>query len=166
MGIRKEKPGLCYLYDTREKWPYRLALPDPKWFENFGYFDNITFDEGDTSAELNGERLDIIIERKQLNDFLGCVGRDRVRFDNELARLCAHESPNVIIEAPTAQIRAGSARSKITYEMAWHSIIHWRTVYPQVHWWTVTNHTEGAITAWVLIQEFAKHRLDRCAPVH
>lgn len=159
MGKRIERPGLCYLYDTREKWPYRLAQPDARWFEDFGSLER-GMAEGDTTAELNGEPLDIIIERKQLNDLLGCVGRHRERFDNELARLSAHAQSNVIIECPVAQIRAQSPRSLVTPQSAWNSIIHWRTVYPQVHWWTVTNHAEGAITARALIHEFAKHRLD------
>lgn len=158
MPKRKSRPGLCYLYDTREKWPYKLAVPDPQWFDDFGSLE-VTLAEGDTSVELDTKPLDVIIERKQLNDFLGCCGRNRERFDNELARLAAHEQANVIIEAPVAQIRSQSPRSMITPVVAWNSIIHWRTAYPTVHWWTVTNHTEGAITARVLIHEFAKHKL-------
>ena len=159
MQRRKKRPGLCYLYDRREQWRYQLAAPDPKLFEDYGFIET-TLPEGDISAELDCEPLDVIIERKQLTDFLGCVGRDRDRFENELARLAAHAQANIIIEAPVSQIRAGSSRSMVPGLAAWNSIIHWRTVYPSIHWWTVTNHTEGAITARTIIHEIAKHAID------
>jgi ERCC4-type nuclease len=158
MARKKERPLLTYVLDNREQYEYRLAAPDSKLFDDGGlYYD--TLREGDLTAELDCERLDVIIERKQLNDFLACVGRERERFENEIARLAAHANPNVIIEAPASQIRAGSSRSLVNGTAAWNSIVHWRTVYPTIHWWTVTNHQEGAITARALIHEAAKHRI-------
>lgn len=161
MGRKNQlvKPLLTWLFDNREKKPYEdMGLPDPKWFTDGGFVYQ-TLPEGDTSALLDCEPLDIFCERKSLTDFLNCCGRERPRFDNELARLASHAAAFVIIEAPVAQIRAGHPRSKMNGLSAWHSIQHWSIVYPSVHWWTVTSHTEGAMCCRNLIQEFARHNV-------
>lgn len=158
MGQRKQRPLLSWVYDSREQREYELAVPDERWFDDGGYFED-TLPEGDITCEVDCRRVPVVIERKALNDYLNCCGRDRDRFDNELARLATYQTAHIIIEAPYAQIRAGSRYSLMNPVSAWHSIAHWVTVYPNVHFHPVTNRTEGQIWARTLLQEAARHYL-------
>jgi len=156
MAKRKERPLLTWVYDTREQEPYQLAIPSDRFFDDGGYY--ITdLPEGDITCELNMERLPIVIERKALNDYLNCCGRERPRFDNELARLAAYQIAHIIVESPFAQIKAGSRYSLMNGLSAINSIAHWETVYPNIHFHPVTNRIEGQVWARTLLQEFAKH---------
>ena len=56
----------------------------------------------------------ICIERKSLDDLLGCVGRDRERFERELQRMMAYPVRVLLVEATWAEIELGQWRSKVT----------------------------------------------------
>ncbi len=56
---------------------------------------------------------EIAVERKSLSDLLGCVGRDRRRFDAEMKRLLAYPSRLLVIEASVIEIEKGEWRSKL-----------------------------------------------------
>ena len=66
------------IVDTREQLPLNL---DPLRTEP------ATLPTGDYS--LKGLEHHVCIERKSLDDLLGCVGRDRERFERELHRMLA-----------------------------------------------------------------------------
>jgi len=179
MGKRKIRPGLAYLYDSREQRPYDLAAPDPKLFEDYGFIER-TLEAGDIGAELDTVELSLRIERKSHGDFVGCCRHDRgcraatmgndaacgarCRFERELSRLAAYQASHVIIEAPVSMIRAGFSRSQMNGLAVWNSIAGWSVAYPTVHFWTLTNRTEGQIWARTLIHLFAKRFLERGAP--
>lgn len=158
MPRRKERPLLTYIYDTREQRPYDMAAPDPKLFQDGGFYED-TLNAGDISAELDCERLPCVIERKSLVDFINCCARDRDRFEAELARLSAVASAHVIIESPFAQIRAGSPRSQVPGLAVYNSIACWAVRFPTIHFWPCTSRIEGQIWARTLIHEAAKHSL-------
>lgn len=71
------------------------------------------------------ERI-IALERKNLPDLIGCVGRERERFERELLRLRSYPVSAVIIEASWQELEAGDWRGKIT-----------------------PNHVLGSLTAWM-----------------
>lgn len=162
------------MYDTREQRCYQLGAPDPEYFENFGAYD-AALEAGDITAELDFHRLSIVIERKQHADFIGCCRHDRgceasrlindpacgarCRFERELARLAAYQAAHVIIEAPFAALRAGHQRSHMNGLSVVNSMASWALKFPTVHFWPVSNHREGELWAWTLINLFAKYSL-------
>jgi len=69
------------------------------------------------------------IERKELSDFLACVGRERARFERELERLSAMEYAAVVIEASLTDILVGTEFSKVHPMSAVVSILSWSVKY-------------------------------------
>lgn len=174
MGRRREKKLLGYVLDSREQFPYALKPPDQELFENGGSYCD-ALEAGDITAELDFHRLSIVIERKQHADFIGCCRHDRgceafrlvndpacgarCRFERELTRLSSYTAPHIIIEAPFAMLRAGHQRSHMNGLSVVNSMASWALKFPTVHFWTVSNHREGELWAWTLINLFAKYSL-------
>ena len=158
MGKRKERPLLTYIYDTREQRPYDMAAPDPKLFQDGGFYED-GMAAGDITFELDCVRASFAIERKSLLDFINCCARDRERFESELGRLSGLASAHVLIESPFAQIRAGSPRSQVPGLAVYNSIACWAVRFPTIHFWPCTSRIEGQIWARALIHEAAKHSL-------
>jgi len=67
----------------------------------------------------------VAIERKSLPDLLGCIGRERERFDREVQRLLAYPTRALIVEATWTDIEAGQWRSKLTPAAAMGSLLGW-----------------------------------------
>jgi len=172
VGRRKEKLALTYVYDSREQRAYDMARPDPKLFDDGGWYED-ALDAGDITAELDAVRLSLRIERKEQGDFIGCCRHDRgceahqlgndprcgarCRFERELSRLTSFDHAHVIIEAPMAQLENGYIHSMMSGDAVINSIACWATRY-RVHFWTVANRAQGQKWARQLILEAAKHR--------
>ena len=67
----------------------------------------------------------IAIERKSLEDLLGCCGRERERFEKEIQRLLAYPVRALVVEASWTDVAAGQWRSKITPKVAESSLLGW-----------------------------------------
>lgn len=68
----------------------------------------------------------VAIERKSLSDLLGCVGRDRERFDREVQRLLAYPTRVLVVESTWASIEIGAwTRSRVTPAAAIGSLLGW-----------------------------------------
>lgn len=67
----------------------------------------------------------VSLERKSLDDLLGCVGHDRERFDREVQRLLAYPVRALIIESSWAALERGGWRSKVTPAAALGSCLGW-----------------------------------------
>jgi len=102
--------------DTREQTPFDFGPDVPIVAKGL--------DTGDYSI-LGLEDL-VCLERKSLDDFLGCVGRHRERFERELHRMRSFRCKAVIIETTRARLTAGNWRGKITPGQALGSIAGWR----------------------------------------
>jgi ERCC4-type nuclease len=100
--------------DSREQNPVTLALP-------FVVDTLVTGDYG-----LRDFPEAIAIERKSLDDLLGCIGRERERFEREVLRLLGYDVHAIVIEASWSQIEAGGWRSKITPSQALGSLLGWQ----------------------------------------
>ena len=73
-----------------------------------------------------------IIERKTASDLLGCIGRERDRFEAELARIRAFPAKVVLIEA-SWQDMFGDPRSKLTAASITGTIAAWTARYAPFH---------------------------------
>ena len=82
-----------------------------------------TLATGDYSVQ--GLEHIVAIERKSLPDLLGCIGRDRERFEREVQRLLAHPTRALIVESTWPEIEAGGWRSKVSPKAAMGSLLGW-----------------------------------------
>ena len=111
--------------------------------------------EGDYAIRREGELLPVRIERKTLNDFFGCVGQSRERFEAELERLRQYQSW-LIIESHADEIRAGFVRSRVSGEAALGSAIHWAGIFG-IHVVFTGNRHLGQRICQQALEEFAIH---------
>ncbi len=113
-----------------------------------------TLPTGDYS--LKGLEHVVAIERKSLDDLLGCVGRDRERFDREVQRLLAYPVRVLLIEATWAQIELGQWRSKLKPEAVIGSLLGWQATGLAIH--MVGDHERAGRHAARLLYTVAKRR--------
>ena len=103
------------IIDSREQQPWRFANLDTE---------RGTLDTADYSVR--GLTHLIALERKSLDDLLGCIGRDRSRFKRELARMRGFRFRALIIESTLAAIEAGQWRSKLKPSHVLGSLAAWQ----------------------------------------
>jgi ERCC4-type nuclease len=72
-----------------------------------------------------GLEHEVAIERKSLQDLIGCVGRERERFDREVKRLLGYPVRAVICEGSYGQIEAKAYRGSVHPNAVAGSIIGW-----------------------------------------
>ncbi len=105
---------LTILVDSREQLPY-----------SFDRFENVSV----VTAALNaadysvpgGEHL-AAIERKSVNDLIGCLCQGRERFERELHRLRPYHLKAVVVECSLEDISRGRYTSNMTPQSALQSI--------------------------------------------
>lgn len=102
------------IVDTREQQPWDLA---PMRSERG------TLPTGDYTIK-GLERL-VAIERKSLPDLLGCIGRDRERFEAEMQRMLAYRWPYLVIEASLEDIENGRWKRKVHPHAVYGSLVGW-----------------------------------------
>ncbi len=66
------------------------------------------------------------VERKSLGDLVGCVGRERERFQREVDRLLAYPVRILLVEATWASIEMGGWRGSVTPSQVVGSLIGWQ----------------------------------------
>ena len=98
----------------------------------------------------------VCIERKSLDDLLGCVGRDRERFERELQRMLAYPVRVLLVEATWAEIEMGQWRSKVTSSQAMGSLIGWAAMGIQLA--LVGSHERAGKFASRLLYTVARRR--------
>jgi ERCC4-type nuclease len=126
--MRELKPEqVTAVIDTREQTPLDLA---PLRVE-VG-----TLDTGDYTAK--GLEHVVRIERKSLSDLVGCVGRERERFEREVTRLLAYPVRVLVVEATWEQIEAHTAeapqwRGRLTAAQVTGSLLGWQAAGLSIH---------------------------------
>lgn len=133
------------LVDTREQTPLDLS---PLSVES------TTLPTGDYT--LKGLESIVAIERKSLDDLLGCVGRERERFDREVQRLLAYPVRVLVIESTWGEIDLGQWRSKITPEQVIGSLLAWEAMGLSVH--LAGDHRRAGKHVARLLYQVAKKR--------
>lgn len=73
------------------------------------------------------------IERKSLPDLIGCVGRERERFDREVQRLLAYPVRVLVVEASWPEIELGQWRGNVRPEQVIGSLLGWQAAGLSVH---------------------------------
>lgn len=104
------------IIDTREQLPYDFKLPKLEGITTVVG----TLSEGDYSAA--GFEGRVSVERKSINDMVGCLTSGRERFERELERLKGYEFSAVVIEASHHDFRDHRYTSKMTPHSALQSI--------------------------------------------
>ncbi len=137
--------AIIAIVDTREQLPLDLA---PLQVQTG------TLDTGDYS--LAGCEHVVRIERKSLDDLLGCVGRDRERFDREVQRLLAYPVRVLLVESTWGEIELGQWRSKVTPEAAIGSLLGWQAAGLSIH--MVGDHDRAGKHVARLLFTVAKRR--------
>jgi DNA excision repair protein ERCC-4 len=102
------------IVDTREQCPLDLAP-----------LQTITGTLATGDYSVQGLEHVVAVERKSLQDLLGCVGRERERFEREVQRLLAYPVRALLIEASWQDIEAGEWRGEITPAQALGSVLGW-----------------------------------------
>ena len=113
-----------------------------------------TLATGDYS--LKGLEHLVCIERKSLDDLLGCVGRDRDRFERELQRMPAYPVRVLLIEYSWSEIEIGQWRSRLTTSQVMGSLIGWSALGIQVS--MVSDHERSGRFASRLLCTVARRR--------
>ena len=114
MRLTIQAQPLHIVADSREQAPFRFN----------GYPVEVavaTLEAGDYS--LAGFMRRVAVERKSIQDLVGCLGADRARFERELARLRAFDAAAVVVEAPVYALRSGRYLGRLDAGAAWQSII-------------------------------------------
>ena len=114
INIKTDQAECCVIIDKREQLPWNL---EPLTCQAG------TLQTGDYS--LLDFPNEISIERKELSDFVGCVGGGRERFERELERLKAYRVHAVIVEASWQDLAEGNWRSKLTSQTVLRSLSSW-----------------------------------------
>jgi len=102
---------LTFCVDTREKNPYKFEVPTER----------VKLDAGDYS--IKGLEDCISIEKKELNDLIGCLTTDRERFEKELHRGKALDYFALVVEASLSDLANGHYRSQMEPKSAIQSLI-------------------------------------------
>lgn len=131
------------IIDSREQLPYRFQTPAVKG----------TLTTGDYS--IVGAETFIAIERKTLDDLIGCLCTGRERFERELHRGKALDYFAVIIESSFTDIVSGDYRSKMTPKAAIQSILAFSVRY-RLPVFFVENRNYGERVTESLLLKYAK----------
>ena len=99
--------------DTREQQPLTLALKTIPG----------TLTTGDYS--ICGLEDLLTVERKSLDDLIGCMTSGRQRFERELKRMQAYDFRCVVVEADWKDLVEGRYRSRMQPVAATHTIASW-----------------------------------------
>ena len=148
---------MTILVDTREQRPFN--------FEHERYDVQIqpgTLTVGDYS--LAGLQDKVAVERKSLPDLVGCLGRERERFERELQRGAALDAFAVVIEAAWPDLAGGNFRSQLNPHAACQSVLAFMSRYrtpflfagsrPAAEysvWGFLRQYLEGARKRWASI---------------
>lgn len=98
----------------------------------------------------------IRIERKSLPDLIGCVGRDRGRFEREIERLLAFPVRVLLIESTWAAIELGQWRGRVKPNQVIGSLLGWQASGLSVH--MAHDHKRAGVHASRLLFTVARRR--------
>lgn len=144
-----EEQKAVVIIDTREQLPYSFQMESAR----------ATLKTGDYS--LAGLETSIAIERKSLNDFIGCVTSGRERFERELARADHLTKFWVMIEANLTNIENGYYISHVKPESVLGTIAAWSNRY-QVNFIFADNRQSGQkLTERLLKHAWNEHQKGR-----
>ena len=101
----------------------------------------------------------IRIERKSLPDLIGCVGRDRDRFEREVERLLAFPVRILLIESTWPAIEMKGWRGKVAVSQVVGSLLGWQAKGISVH--MAGDHKRAGEHAARLLYTVARRRFNK-----
>ena len=114
-----------------------------------------TLEAGDYSVA--GFERRVAVERKELQDLVGCLGADRQRFERELARLRGYDCAAVVVESPTLALRQGRYLGRLDAGAAWQSVLAFSMRYRVPFIWCQDRADAEAVT-FDLLRHYARDR--------
>lgn len=161
MGRAKAKRVLRVAVDTREQLPWSWPVDEDA--KDVFETERRKLDSGDyTLIGDDGELLDhlMVIERKSLEDFVGCVGRERERFERELERLCTGTLwPFVFVEGSYGDIANRCYPGRLYPQQIVGSIYGWSMDYG-VHIHCVSSRAIAMAAARLLFRRVDRYLQD------
>lgn len=139
---------LCAIVDRREQLPLDLSP--------FRMVSG-TLATGDYS--LHGLEHRVAIERKSLEDLVGCVGRERGRFERELQRLRGYATRAVVVEATWRELELGGWRGTVTPRSVTGSVTSWMSQHA-IPFVFVEDHDAAARVVRAMLWHAARHAFD------
>ena len=128
------------LVDTREQRPYQFEAPSEVG----------TLQVGDYS--ICGLENHVAIERKSINDLVGCLTHDRDRFERELHRGKTLDFFALVIEASLSDLANGRYRSKALPKSVIQSLLAFSIRYRLPVWFCETREYGQRITESLLLK--------------
>ena len=107
------------IVDTREQTPLKLELKAGEVLRS----EPGTLYTGDYSVK--GLENHIAIERKSLDDLMGCIGKGRERFEREIIRLRGYDVKGIVVESTWETIESASYRSRVHPSAAIGTLMGW-----------------------------------------
>ncbi|MFZ5426790.1 MAG: ERCC4 domain-containing protein [Thermodesulfobacteriota bacterium] len=142
----EQAPPLAVVVDTREQAPYG--------FERFpAEIVRAGLPTGDYS--LAGHESRAAIERKNLDDLLGCLTVGRDRFERELDRARSLECFAVVVEASMEDVARHRYTSRMAPHSALQSILAFQVRYGVPFVWASSRSGGEYVTFWML-QKYAR----------
>lgn len=130
--VRSREIAPTIIIDTREKIPFEFAtLPS-----EIGSLDTADY-------SVKGLTHLVAVERKSLDDLLGCVGRERDRFKRELQRLRAYKFRLLVIETTAKELNLGRWCSRLTSSAVVGTLAAWIAQF-SIPIWLSGSHESGA----------------------
>lgn len=102
---------ISIIIDKREQLPFLFHS-----FQDVGIYRQL-LDTGDYT--LLGYEAEVTVERKSLDDLIGCLTRDRDRFKRELERMRLYRSAAIVVEEPAWKLKSGCYNSQMKPWAAW-----------------------------------------------
>ena len=137
------------LIDTREQRPYNFENPSEVG----------TIPIGDYS--IAGLENHIALERKELNDLIGCLTTDRDRFERELFKGRSLDYFGLVIECSLSDLVNGRYRSEMNPKSAIQSLLTFSVRYRLPVWFCESREYAQRITESLLckyVKEIEKKR--------
>ncbi len=106
---------------------------------------------------VSGFERRVAVERKSLQDLVGCLSGERERFERELARLRGYDAAAVVVESPAADLRAGRYRSRLVPASAWQSILAFSMRF-RVPFIFCQDRADAEAVAYDLLRHYARDR--------
>lgn len=139
--------SLALVVDTREQAPYG--------FERFPGVEIVRVGLPTGDYSLAGYESRAAIERKSLDDLIGCLTVGRDRFERELARARSLECFAVVVEASMEDVSRHRYTSRMDPHAALQSILAFQVRYGVPFMWAGSRRGGEYVTFWTL-QKFAR----------
>lgn len=146
-----EEGAFCIVQDSREQTPWKF----PKCYK---VVEN-ALATGDYT--LRGWEHLVTIDRKELNDFIGCTLKtNRERFKRELKRMSNYPSAWIVIESDHAKIAKGEYTSRIPPQSVIASIFSWSEEFG-VKFYCASDRRNSAKVAIEIFDKFTKNYIKK-----